>query len=90
MAHGFAGTKEHGIERFAQAFGTAGFIVLVHDHRNFGSSGGKIRGDIDPWRQMADWHVGLDRVHARRRQIEVAECARSTPPASPQHRRTSG
>ena len=29
MAHGFAGTKEHGLERFAQAFAAAGFVVLV-------------------------------------------------------------
>jgi hypothetical protein len=27
----------------------------VHDHRNFGTSGGELRGDIDPWRQIADW-----------------------------------
>src|SRR5258706_5621681 len=39
MAHGFAGTREHGLERFARAFATAGFVVLVHDHRNFGTSG---------------------------------------------------
>jgi fermentation-respiration switch protein FrsA (DUF1100 family) len=36
MAHGFGGTKEHGLERFALAFAAAGFVVLVHDHRNFG------------------------------------------------------
>ena len=34
LAHGYAGVKEHGLERFAKAF-TAGFIALVHDHRNF-------------------------------------------------------
>jgi len=45
MAHGFAGTKEHGLERFAEAFTAAGFVVLVHDHRNFGASGGDLRGD---------------------------------------------
>src|SRR5277367_3055244 len=55
MAHGFAGTREHGLERFAQAFAAAGFVVLVHDHRNFGTSGGDLREDIDPWRQIADW-----------------------------------
>jgi hypothetical protein len=56
MAHGFAGTKEHGIERLAKAFAAAGFVVLVHD-RNFGTSGGEPRGDIDPWRQIADWRL---------------------------------
>ena len=65
MAHGFAGTKEHGIERFAQAFAAAGFVVLVHDHRNFGASGGEIRGDIDPWRQIADWRRAISYLEAR-------------------------
>ena len=32
MAHGYAGVKEHGLERFARAFAEAGFVVLVHDH----------------------------------------------------------
>jgi alpha-beta hydrolase superfamily lysophospholipase len=44
MAHGFAGTKEHGIERFAKAFAEAGFVVVVHDHRNFGTS--EVRGVV--------------------------------------------
>jgi fermentation-respiration switch protein FrsA (DUF1100 family) len=55
MAHGYAGVKEHGLERFARGFAEAGFVVLVHDHRNFGASDGAIRHDIDPWRQIADW-----------------------------------
>jgi len=44
MAHGFGGTREHGLERFAQAFAAAGFVVLVHDHRNFGMSAGTSAG----------------------------------------------
>jgi cephalosporin-C deacetylase-like acetyl esterase len=51
LAHGYAGVKEHGLERFAHAFAEAGFVALVHDHRNFGASDGTIRHDIDPWRQ---------------------------------------
>jgi fermentation-respiration switch protein FrsA (DUF1100 family) len=54
-----AGTKEHGLERFALAFAAAGFVVLVHDHRNFGTSGGDLRGDIDPWQQIADWRRAI-------------------------------
>jgi uncharacterized protein len=56
MAHGFAGVKEHGLERFARAFTDAGFVVLVHDHRGFGASDGAPRFDVDPWVQIADWH----------------------------------
>ncbi|CAM2156488.1 Peptidase S15 [Pararobbsia alpina] len=59
MAHGYAGTREHGIERFAQAFADAGFIVLLHEHRGFGASEGEPRQDIDPWRQIADWRRAL-------------------------------
>jgi fermentation-respiration switch protein FrsA (DUF1100 family) len=65
MAHGFAGTREHGIERFAEAFAAAGFVVLLHDHRNFGQSGGQPRGDIDPWRQIADWRRAISYLEAR-------------------------
>ena len=65
MAHGFAGSKEHGIERFAVAFAQAGFVVLVHDHRNFGTSGGELRGDVDPWRQIADWRRAISFLETR-------------------------
>jgi hypothetical protein len=72
MAHGYAGVKEHGIERFAQAFAEAGFVVLLHDHRGFGASDGEPRQDVDPWRQVADWRraisflESLDGVDANR------------------------
>ncbi|TPK66917.1 alpha/beta hydrolase [Mesorhizobium sp. B2-4-15] len=55
MAHGYAGTKYHGIEPFAEAFAKAGFVVLLHDHRNFGESGGEPRQDVNPWQQIGDW-----------------------------------
>ncbi|MEZ0049881.1 fermentation-respiration switch protein FrsA (DUF1100 family) [Mycobacterium sp. MAA66] len=59
MAHGFAGVKEHGLERFARLFADAGFVVLVHDHRGFGPSDGAPRFDIDPWVQIADWRRAI-------------------------------
>jgi len=59
MAHGYAGVKEHGIERFAKAFVQAGFVVLLHDHRGFGASDGLPRHDVDPWRQIADWRRAI-------------------------------
>src|SRR3979490_1736558 len=54
MAHGYAGVRDHGLERFARAFAEDGFVVLLHDHRGFGASGGEPRQDVDPWRQIAD------------------------------------
>jgi fermentation-respiration switch protein FrsA (DUF1100 family) len=59
MAHGFAGVKEHGLDRFATAFADSGFVVLVHDHRGFGASDGTPRYDIDPWVQIADWRRAI-------------------------------
>ena len=64
MAHGFAGTKQHGIEWFAWAFAEAGFVVLLHDHRCFGASDGTPRQDVDPWRQIADWRRAISFLEA--------------------------
>ena len=65
MAHGFAGIKQHGLERFARAFAAAGFVVLVHDHRNFGTSGGEPRNDVDPWTQIMDWRRAISYLETR-------------------------
>jgi fermentation-respiration switch protein FrsA (DUF1100 family) len=65
MAHGYAGLREHGIEKFAQSFTEDGFVVLLHDHRNFGSSEGEPRQDIDPWRQIADWRRAISFLESR-------------------------
>jgi uncharacterized protein len=32
MAHGYAGVKEHGLERIVGGCPEAGFVVLAHDH----------------------------------------------------------
>ena len=65
MAHGYAAVKEHGITRFAEAFAHAGFVVLLHDHRTFGISGGEPRQDVDPWRQLADWRRAISYLESR-------------------------
>ncbi|MBR0954935.1 alpha/beta hydrolase [Bradyrhizobium canariense] len=59
MAHGYAGVKEHGIEPFAKAFADSSFVVLLHDHPNFGTSDGALRQDVDPWRRIADWRRAI-------------------------------
>lgn len=59
MAHGYGGTRYHGIEPIAEAFAKAGFVVLLHDHRGFGDSGGQPRQDINPWQQISDWRRAI-------------------------------
>ncbi|MFE4413297.1 alpha/beta hydrolase [Streptomyces sp. NPDC056821] len=59
MAHGFGGVKYQSLQGYAERFSQAGFVVLVHDHRGFGLSGGEPRGDIDPWQQVADWRRAI-------------------------------
>lgn len=65
MAHGYAGVKEFGLERFAELFTENGFVVLLHDHRGFGASDGLPRNDVDPWRQIADWRRAISFLESR-------------------------
>lgn len=65
MAHGSGATKEHGLDRYARAFADAGFVVLAHDHRTFGASGGQPRQDIDPWAQVDDWRRAINYLETR-------------------------
>ena len=59
MAHGFAATKEQYLDRFATAFREAGLAVLVFDHRNFGSSDGGPRQEVDPIAQIRDYRHAI-------------------------------
>ena len=65
MAHGYAGVKEHGLERVAQLFAENDFAVLLHDHRNFGASEGEPRVEIDPWQQVRDYRHAITWVRTQ-------------------------
>ncbi|MGI4860730.1 MAG: alpha/beta hydrolase [Janthinobacterium lividum] len=62
MAHGFSGVKEQYLDRYAQVFAEAGFVVLVYDNRNFGDSGGMPRQEIDPVLQVRDYRDGISHL----------------------------
>ena len=55
MAHGFGGTKDSGLEPFAERFADAGFDVFAFDYRGFGSSEGTPRQTISLTGQLADF-----------------------------------
>jgi len=59
MAHGFSAVKEMYLDRFAEVFASAGLSALVFDNRNFGSSDGLPRQEIDPWRQVQDYRDAI-------------------------------
>lgn len=59
MAHGFGGTKDSGLEPFAERFADAGFDVFAFDYRGFGSSEGTPRQTISLTGQLADFRSAV-------------------------------
>lgn len=59
MAHGFGGTKDSGLQPFAERFSAAGVDVLAFDFRGFGASDGRPRQSISISRQIADYSAAL-------------------------------
>lgn len=59
MAHGFGGTRDAGLEPYAETFAAAGMHVLLFDYRHFGASDGEPRQLISVARQLADWHAAI-------------------------------
>lgn len=72
MAHGIGGTRDSGLEPFAEAFAEAGLDVLLFDYRNFGASTGEPRQLGWPPRHRDDYRAavafarGLDGVDPER------------------------
>ncbi|GAA3742087.1 alpha/beta hydrolase [Salinactinospora qingdaonensis] len=65
MAHGLAAVKEQYLDRYAERFAAAGLRTIVYDHRNFGSSAGEPRQDIDPWVQVRDFQHAISYARSR-------------------------
>ncbi|OBG83087.1 alpha/beta hydrolase [Mycobacterium sp. E802] len=59
MAHGFGGTKDSGLQPFAERFSEAGLDVLAFDYRGFGASEGQPRQSVSVERQMADYTAAI-------------------------------
>lgn len=59
MAHGFGGTKDSGLQPFAERFSAAGLDVLAFDYRGFGASEGQPRQSVSVERQMADYGAAI-------------------------------
>lgn len=59
MGHGFGGTKDEGLERYAIRFLDAGFAVLIFDYRHLGESDGEPRQLIWIPYQLEDWSAAI-------------------------------
>ena len=64
MAHGLGGTRDAGLEPYAEKFAGAGYGVLLFDYRHFGASDGEPRQLVSIRRQQQDWASAI--AHARR------------------------
>ena len=63
MAHGLGGTKDSGLEPYAERFAEAGADVVLFDYRGFGTSDGEPRQVVDHRRHREDYHAAV--AHAR-------------------------
>lgn len=63
MAHGFGGTRDSGLEPYAERFSEAGADVLLFDYRGFGDSAGDQRQTVDHRRHREDYRAVV--AHAR-------------------------
>ena len=59
MAHGLAGTKDSGLQPFAEALAAAGLDVLAFDYRGFGSSAGEPRQTVTMVGQLEDYRAAM-------------------------------
>ncbi|HWH30361.1 MAG TPA: alpha/beta fold hydrolase [Mycobacteriales bacterium] len=59
MAHGFGGTKDSGLQPFAERLAAAGIEVLAFDFRGFGASEGGPRQTVSVQRQLEDYRAAM-------------------------------
>ncbi|MBZ5738267.1 alpha/beta hydrolase [Nocardioides mangrovi] len=59
MAHGLAGTKDSGLQPFAEGLAAAGLDVLAFDYRGFGASGGEPRQTVSMAGQLEDYRAAM-------------------------------
>jgi len=60
MAHGTTATVTMVADKYAEVFCRAGLATLLYDHRNFGSSEGEPRQEINPWIQCRGYRDAVN------------------------------
>ncbi len=64
LANVFGAPRAWGLPRFAETFAHEGFAAVTFDYRHLGTSEGRPRRLVDPWRQLEDWRAVLAHVRA--------------------------
>jgi hypothetical protein len=64
LGHGFGFVKE-GLVPQGEYFSKAGYVALAIDYRSFGRSGGEVRGELFPERQIEDFRGGISFLQTR-------------------------
>lgn len=59
MAHGLGGTKDSGLDPFAERLAAAGMQVFAFDYRGFGASEGSPRQKVSFSDQIEDYHAAI-------------------------------
>lgn len=60
MAHGLGGTRDSGLDEFADALAAGGLDVLAFDYRHFGESEGEPRQYLSVRRQLEDYRAAIE------------------------------
>ena len=65
LGHGLGGTREMGLDAYAQRFAAAGIAAFAFTYRHFGDSGGQPRQLLSIKRQLQDWDAAIDHIKTR-------------------------
>jgi uncharacterized protein len=74
MAHGLGGTRDTGLEPYAERFAAEGYAVLLFDYRGFGASEGVPRQVVSIGGQLQDWKAAIAFARAAE-QVDPARIA---------------
>jgi uncharacterized protein len=65
LGHGLGGTREMGLDAYAERFAAAGIAAFAFTYRHFGDSGGRPRQLLSIKRQLQDWDAAIGHIKTR-------------------------
>jgi dienelactone hydrolase len=65
LGHGLGGTREMGLDAYAERFAAAGIAAFAFTYRHFGDSGGHPRQLLTIKRQLQDWDAAIGHIKTR-------------------------